>query len=171
MTLQELFDFIAQHPAYIIFYFAIIPFAAFLAGVLSRGEGHLPPWNILYAVLIYAVCIPGIFAVTLNVYLFLFEKRSIMDMDVFMQILPVISMIITLVIIRRYVDFDDVPGFDTLTSLITIIAAVLGIMWFIDRTRIWLLSYVRFEIVVLVFIALLLVIRFSWARMFGTARR
>ena len=171
MTLQELFDFLAVHPAYIVFYFAIIPFAAFLAGVLSRGEGHLSPWNILYAILIYAVCIPGIFAVTLNVYLFLFEKRSIMDMDVFMQILPVISMIITLVIIRRYVDFDDVPGFDTLTSLITIIAAVLGIMWFIDRTRIWMLSYVRFEIVVLVFIALLLVIRFSWARMFGTARR
>jgi len=171
MTLQELFDFLTGHPAYIIFYFAIIPFAAFLAGVLSRGEGHLRPWNILYAILIYAVCIPGIFAVTLNVYLFLFEKRSIMEMDIFTQILPVISMIITLVIIRRYVDFDDVPGFDTLTNLITIIAAVLGIMWFIDRTRIWLLSYVRFEIVVLVFIALLLVIRFSWSRMFGTARR
>ena len=171
MTLQELFDFIAQHPAYIIFYFAIIPFAAFLAGVLSRRESHLPPWNILYAVLIYAVCIPGIFAVTLNVYLFLFENRSIMEMDIYTQILPTLSMIVTLVIIRRYVHFDYIPGFDTLTSLITIIAATLGIMWFIDRTKIWLLSYVRIEIVVLFFIALLLVIRFSWSRMFGKAHR
>lgn len=68
MTLQELFNLIAEHPAYIIFYFVVIPFAAFIAGLLSKGEGHLAPWKILYAILIYAVCIPGIFAVTLDVY-------------------------------------------------------------------------------------------------------
>ena len=81
MTLQEFFELLTNNPAYIIFYFSIIPFAAFLAGVLGKGEGHLTPWNYLYSALIYLVCVPGIFAVTLDVYLFLFEKQSIFELS------------------------------------------------------------------------------------------
>ena len=76
MTLEELFQQIAENPAYIIFYFSIIPFAAFLAGLLGKGEGHMSPWKYLYSALIFLVSIPGIFSVTLSVYFFLFEKRT-----------------------------------------------------------------------------------------------
>lgn len=167
MTLRQLFDLIAENPAYILFYFAIIPFAAFLAGALSKGEGHLSPWKYLYSILIYAVCVPGIFAVTLSVYYFLFERRSILDTDVYIQLVPIISMVVTLLIIRRYVDFDYIPGFDKISGLMMMIAATLGIMWFIDRTRIYAITYLRFEVVVLIFFALLLVIRFGWSKIFG----
>ena len=53
MTLQQLFDLISGNPAYILFYFAIIPFAALLANLLGKGEGHLSPWKFLYAILIF----------------------------------------------------------------------------------------------------------------------
>ncbi|MDX1940364.1 MAG: hypothetical protein SFU99_07420 [Saprospiraceae bacterium] len=171
MTLQELFNLIAENPAYVIFYFTIIPIAAFMAGALSKGEAHLTPWNVLFSVLIYAVCIPGIFAVTLDVYFFLFEKRSIMNTDVYTQILPVVSMVITLLLIRRYVDFDYIPGFDKISGLITMIAATLGIMWFIDRTKIYAITFLRFEVVLLIFLALLLLIRFGWSKIFGSSAR
>lgn len=167
MTLRQLFDLISGNPAYILFYFAIIPFAALLANLLGKGEGYLSPWKFLYSILIYAVCIPGIFAVTLSVYFFLFEKRSILDTDVYIQLLPILSMILTLLIIRRNVDFDDIPGFDKLSGLMMMIAATLGIMWFIDRTHIYAITYLRFEVVLLIFFALLLIIRFGWSRIFA----
>lgn len=167
MTLRQLFDLIGNNPVYILFYFAIIPFAALLANVLGKGEGNLSPWKFLYSILIYAVCIPGIFAVTLSVYFFLFEKRSILDTDVYTQILPVVSMVLTLLIIRRNADFDYIPGFDKLSGLMMMIAATLGIMWFIDRTHIYAITYLRFEVVVLIFFVLLLVIRFGWSMIFA----
>ncbi|MFN7118781.1 MAG: hypothetical protein ACK4TA_18425 [Saprospiraceae bacterium] len=167
MTLRQLFDLIGNNPAYIIFYFAIIPFAALLANVLGKGEGNLSPWKYLYSILIYAVCVPGIFAVTLSIYYFLFEKRSILDTDVYIQILPIVSMVLTLLIIRRNADFDYIPGFDKLSGLMMMIAATLGIMWFVDRTHIYAITYLRFEVVLLIFFALLLVIRFGWSKIFA----
>lgn len=171
MTLQELFNLIAASPAYVIFYFAIIPFAALLAGLLSKSEGHIAPWNILYSVLIYAVCIPGIFAVTLSVYFFLFERKSILQTDLYTQVLPIVSMVATLLIIRKNVDFDYIPGFDKISGLITMIAATLGIMWFIDRTHIYAIAYLRFEVVLFIFFALLLLIRFGWSKLFSATRK
>jgi len=167
MTLEELFQQIAENPAYIIFYFSIIPFAAFLAGLLGKGEGHMSPWKYLYSALIFLVSIPGIFSVTLSVYFFLFEKRPIMQTDVFTQIIPVLSMVFTLLAIRKNVNLDYIPGFDKMSGLITMITASLAIMWFIDRTRIWVVSYVRFELVIGFFIVLLILIRFGWKRILG----
>lgn len=165
MTLGELFQQVSQQPVYVVFYFTVIPFAAALSGWLGKGEGHLSPWKYLYAALIYLVCVPGIFSITLNVYLFLFERRSIFDTNIYTQLLPVVSMIGTLLIMRRNVDFDAVPGFDRLSGLVTIVSATLIIMWFIDRTHIVVFSYLRFEYVLLIFAVLLVLIRFGWSRL------
>lgn len=169
MTLRELFQLLAGHPEYIIFYFAIIPVMAFLAGILGKGEGHLSPWRYLYSTLIYFVCVPGIFSITVSIYNFLFNRGSIMDADVFAQVLPVLSMVITLLLIRRNVNLDHIPGFDKLSGLITVITAVFILMWVADRTRIIVFSYLPFQYVILIFIALLLAIRYGWKKAFGSA--
>ena len=171
MTLQEFIQYLAEHPLYLLFYFTIIPLLALIAGWSDQDRGHYPPWNYTYSVLIYAVSVPGIFAIALNVYLFLFEKRSIMQTDVLTQILPVAAMILTLLIIRRNVDLDYIPGFDRLSGLMVIIAAVMGLMWIVDRTRIIAFTYLRFEYVLLIFLGLLLLIHFGWSRMFGSSYR
>jgi hypothetical protein len=167
MTLKEFFEVLTSDPAYVIFYFTIIPIAAFLAGILGKNEGHLAPWKYLYSVLIYFICVPGIFAITVAVYQFLFERRSIWEADVFVQVLPILSMVVTLLIIRRNVNLDNIPGFDKLGGLVTIITASLAIMWFIDRLRIIAFTYVRFELVILFLVGLILLIRFGWKRAFG----
>ncbi len=164
MTLQQLFQQLAEHPAYLVFYFSIIPLMAFLAGLLGRNEGHLAPWRYLYSILIYFVCVPGIFSISLSAYQFLFERRSIMDADVFAQVLPVASMIITLLIIRRNVSLDYIPGFDKLGGLITMITAVLALMWFVDRTRLIVFSYIRIEYVLLILVGLLVLVRYGFRR-------
>ena len=167
MALREFFQFLAQHPAWILVFFLMIPLTALLAGWMGRGEGHITPWKQLYSVLIYLVCVPGIFAVTLSVYLFLFERRSIFDTDIYTQVLPIFSMVGTLLIIRKNVDFDQIPGFGKIWGLIWMIAAVLVLMWFVDRTHIYAISFLPFQYVFLIFIAMLLLIRFGWSKMFA----
>ena len=153
MTLGEFFEWSGSNPALLLGFFFLIPFLALLAIFFSKGEGHLSPWKYLYAVLIYLVAIPGIFAVTLSIYFFLFERRSIMDTNLFTQVLPIVSMLATFILIRKQVDLDLVPGFGKLSGLITIISVLMVLMWIIDKTHIYSITIMPFYAVILILIA------------------
>lgn len=165
MTLGDFFTAVSEQPVYVVFYFTIIPLTALLAGWLAKEEADESPWTYLYSTLLYLVCVPGIFAVTLDAYLFLFERRSILDYNLLTQVLPIASMVITILIVRRSVNLDLVPGFDRLSGLIMMITAVLLMMWFIDRTRIIVFSYVPIQWVLLILVGLLFLVRFGWKRL------
>lgn len=169
MTLKEALDSLTANPIYVLIYLGIIPVMAFVAGLISREKGKDGPWKYLYSTLIYFICVPGIFSITVSIYQFLFERRSIWEADVFVQVLPILSMVVTLLIIRKNVDLDYIPGFDKLSGLVMVIAATLTVMWFVDRLRIIVFSYLRFEYVILFFVGLLLIIRIGWRRAFGSA--
>ena len=161
MTLGEFFEMIGHNPTIVLFYFLALPLTAILAGVLGKGEGHLNPWKYLYSGVIYLVSIPGIFAVTLNIYLFLFERRSVMDANIYTQVLPIILMFITFWIISKNVSFDEIPGFQKISGLIMVIVGVLFIMWILEKTHIIAITFMPFYYVVLIFIVLFLVIRYG----------
>ncbi|MEO1517902.1 MAG: hypothetical protein AAFV95_22970 [Bacteroidota bacterium] len=167
MTLRQFIEMLGDNPYYVLFFFLMLPLTAFLAGIFGKNEGHISPWKYLYATLVYLASIPGIFAITLSVYLFLFERRSIFDTDLYTQILPIVAMIATLLLIRRNVDLDLIPGFGKLSGLVIMVTAVLILMWMVDRTRIFVFSYMPFQQVLLIFGALLLAVWFGWNRLFG----
>ena len=167
MTLGEFFSWTSEHPAFLLVYFLGVPLIALLAGLFSKGEGHLSPWKYLYSVLIYMVSLPGIFAVTLSIYFFLFERRSIMDTNLLTQVLPVLSMAATILLIRKQVDLDLVPGFDKISGLILIISALMALMWIIDKTHIYSITFMPFYVVILILIAGFLVIRLGLKRLAG----
>ena len=165
MTLGEFFVWTSGHPTFLILYFLLVPFIALLAGWFSKNEGHLSPWKQLYSVLIYMVSLPGIFAVTLSIYFFLFERRSILDTNLVTQVLPVISMVVTILLIKRQVDLDLVPGFDKISGLILIIATLMTLMWIIDKTHIYSITFMPFYVVILILIAGFFVIRLGLRKM------
>jgi len=164
MTLAEFFEMVGRNPSIVLFYFLALPLTAFLAGVLGRGEGHLSPWKYLYSTIIYLVSVPGIFAVTLNVYLHLFERRSIMDANLYTQVLPILLMLFTFWIVSKNVKIDQIPGFHKLSGLVMIIVAVLMIMWILEKTHIIAITFLPFQYVILIFLALFLAIRFGVKR-------
>ena len=164
MTLGEFFELCGRNPVLLLGFFAGVPLIALLAWLFSKGEGHLSPWKYLYAVLIYLVAIPGIFAVTLSVYLFLFERRSIMDTNIFTQVLPIVSMLATFILIRRQVDLDLVPGFGKLSGLTTLLGVLIAIMWVIDKTHIYSITFMPFYAVILILVAGILLIRWGLKR-------
>ena len=167
MTLKDVFDYLTANPNLVLFLTVAIPVSALLIGLFSKGEGHLSPWRYLYSFLIYSVCVPGIFILMFNVYLFLFERQSIWDLNLYTQILPIVLMIITLAIIRNSVSLDDIPGFEKLGGLLVMITAILMIMWFIDKTRIVVFTYMPFSQVLLIMVGLLVVVRYAWKRIAG----
>ena len=166
MTLQDFFKLLSDNPAWILTFFSLIPFTAFLAGILGKGEGHLSPWRYLYSTLIYLVSVPGIFAITLNIYLFIFERRSIMSTDVYTQILPILSMVVTLLLIKKNTALENIPGFDKLSGLVIMIAAVFAILWIIEKTHIIAITFIPFHYVILLFAVLLFLVRLGWVQLF-----
>ena len=165
MTINDLFQYAEAHPANVLFYFAIIPFAALLAGWMEREEGHLPPWNYMYSALIYLVTVPAILAVAYSVYRWLFERGSILEANLLLQVLPLASMLLTFFIVKRQVRIESLPGFSRLGGLVMMIGAAFAIMWFIDRVRIIVFSYMPVQYLLLIFIILLIVIRYGWTRL------
>lgn len=166
MTLHDLFNQVAQNYWPLAIFFISLPLVAWLVGQLANGSRDIKFWGIVYAVLVYAVCIPGIFAVTLNVYLFLFERQSIWQANIIMQFLPVLSMALTLMIIKQKIPFSLIPGFGKLSGFLTLITAMIGLMWFLDRIHLTAFTYVPFVYIIVGFVGTLLLIRFAWSKMF-----
>ena len=166
MTLRDIFQAVSENPTWLVVYFLLLPVLAYLIGEFATGSKDIKFWGYVYSVLSYLVCVPGIFAVMLNVYLFLFERQSVWEMNLITQVLPILSMIFSLMLIKRKIPFDLIPGFGKISGFLTLIAATMGIMWFIDRTHIYAVTFIPFQYIAIGFFVLLIVIRFAWSKIF-----
>ncbi|MEZ4920534.1 MAG: hypothetical protein R2792_15640 [Saprospiraceae bacterium] len=161
MTLSEFFTYVSENPMPIVAFFIFIPLVALMVGFFGKNKGHESPWKYVYSALIYGVCIPGIFAVALSVYLFLFERGSIMNTNLVTQVAPIASMFVTLGLIRRNTRFEYIPGFDRISGLMLMIGSIFFIMYLLDRTH--LIAFVRLnvEYLFLIVVVALLVFRYA----------
>lgn len=166
MTLRELFDYLSANPLAVVAYFSLLLITALLAGTMAKGEGHLSPWKYLYSAIVYLVCVPGIFAAALAVYLFLFEQGgSIFNINLLTQVLPVAAMLVTLGVVRRNVSFGNIPGFGRLTDLIMTIFTVFLLMYLLNRLHLVAWVHVPVQWLLVIVAALLLVVRLGLKRL------
>ena len=156
-----------SNPFYPLFFFFIVPVAALLGNIMAKGEGHLNPWCIYYSALIYLSVIPGIFAILLNLYHMFFEKRSIYDMNMMVDVLPIVSMMLTLFLIKKNVDFKDIPGFGKLTGFVGTIAGLMLIFFVLDKMHLIVFSYLPIQWLALVLVVAFFVIRFVTKKVFS----
>jgi len=139
MTLRELIDLAGSRPLVLGGALVVAPLVAFFTGLLhARGKGGLSPWRYLYAVLVYLACIPGCLAAVLTAYALFFTGQNLLDVNVLVYLLPLAGMGLTLLIVRRQAEFDDIPGFDRLSGLMVMLAMTFVIVLAVARTRIWL---------------------------------
>jgi hypothetical protein len=165
MTLGQFFDYISANPIWVLIYFTAIPAISFLVGISTRGNGHKNPWAFLFTGLLYMVCTPAIFAITLSFYIFFFERKSILDMNMITQVLPVISMLVTIYIIKKFVNLQAIPGFNKLGNLFTILAMIIILLWILEKTHIWVVSFVPFHYFIILLIGLIVMLRLAWVRL------
>jgi hypothetical protein len=138
MTLRDLIQAAGSHPVPVVSTLVALPALAWLVGVCHpKGEGRNAPWKYAYSALVYLACIPGTFAAVLTAYAMFFRNESLLDANLFIYFLPILSMVATLVAIRKRVSFEDVPGFDRLSGLMVLMACSFGLALAIHKTRIF----------------------------------
>ena len=139
MTTRDLIHQADQHPIALAVALAVPPVVACVVGRLDdRGRGGAGLWKYLYAVLVYLACVPGMFAGVLTAYTLFFSRENLLDTNLLVYFLPIVSMIVTLVLIRQNVAFDEVPGFDRLSGLMMMVGCSFAIALAIQKTRIWI---------------------------------
>lgn len=160
MTLQQFFNWVQDNPMMVLYYFIIVFLITIVLNSVAEQKGHLYPWSFLYSCIIFLVCVPGIFALTLNIYFFLFEKQSIMEANLLIQALPLMMMFVIIYFVKKNVDLDYIPGFDKLYALMWIIGIVLSLMWVIDRTHLYAISFIPFSYVLILLATGIVLLRY-----------
>ncbi len=139
MTIQELLLQAGRYPWTLLGVFVSVPLATRVVGRLhGRGQGGTTPWRYLYATLIYISCAPGLFATVVTTYTLFFTSVNLLEVNALVYLLPVASMVVTLVLLGQNVDFAAVPGFHRLSGLMTLIGVSFAVALAISKTRLWL---------------------------------
>lgn len=139
MTIQDLINLLSKHQWVLIIMFCAIPFGALLS-VMIQGDRNCSESKIkyLYSVLIYLSCIPGMFSAVLTAYSLFFLRTDLLKVNFLVYILPIISMVATLKIIKRKNSFDDIPGFDRILGLMLMMGVSFVVAFIVYRTVVFI---------------------------------
>lgn len=158
MTINDLIASLSQHTLLIFSILTLIPlFALGYAKGIARDNGEGNPHRYVYSFLVYLTSLPGAFAVVIIAYTMFFIKGNILNMELVSTILPIISMFVTMTIIKKNVDMTQVPGFEKLRGLYFMLVSVFVIALIIVKTKIFLFfggSFMAFVIIIIVLIVL-----------------
>jgi len=157
MTLGELYTKIENFEIPIIIYsVAIVLIAVVLGFISNKGKNKISPWKYIYSVVIYAITVPGILQFIITGYLLFIEKKSLMDINLAVYIVPILSMVITLLIISKNANLRTIPGFDRLSGLMIMIGMSIILAIIISKTNIWLFfggsMFMFFGLMIIIFI-------------------
>ena len=171
MSILDVLHLISSHPLYPVIYAVATPLIVLLLRVLHGPyDGPLPPWKYLYAVLIYLSLVPGMTALFFAFYLALFQNTNLLALSIYTYALPVLSMVATLVIMRKSVRFNEIPGFRTLGGLLLLIGISFVGLLLLDRLRVFLFFRASFVAFLLIWIAIFILLRIAVRLIFGRFR-
>ena len=171
MSVADLLELLAGNSLILLIVFLSLPLLAWLYGLpISRFKAGRSPHCYIYAVLVYLVCIPGAMALTLSGYFLFFLRANMMNVNILVFFLPIVSMIATLMLIRQKTELARLPGFDRVSSLFIVLTVTFILVALIQKTRIWLLFHGSI-LGLLLFVALLFFL-LKWAgdRLFAGRR-
>jgi len=141
MTGRDLVALVGSNPLVLAGVLGAPPlFAIALSFLHKRGNGGNPPWRLVYSAIVYSTCIPGMLSTVLTAYTLFFSRENLMDQNVLVYLAPIASMVATLMLVRKNVSFDAIPGFDRIWGLMTMIGMTFVIVLAVEKTRIFIVS-------------------------------
>lgn len=171
MSVIDVVDLLGEYPTVLVGVFTIIPLFSLIYGRLhTRNRGNRSPHKYVYSILVYLSCIPGAFSSVLTVYTFFFLRANLLAVNSLVFFLPIVSMVVTLTIIGRNADLDDLPGFERITGLFALLILTFILALLLQRMRIWILFHGSIMTFVAVVIVLFLLLRWTAYRLFRGKR-
>lgn len=157
-----------NNPEILLVFFAGLPLLALLTGFFhQRRRGEKTSLRYLYSTLTYASTIPGSFSITLIAYALFFTRTNLLDVNFLVYFLPLISMIVTLMIIGKHAEFSKLPGIDRLSGLITLLAITFSIVLFIFKSRIFIGFFSSIEYLFVLGVLIYLLLKWSLKKISG----
>lgn len=171
MSVLDVLSIISAHPLYPILYSAALPAIA-LALRLLHGpyDAPLAPWKYFYSVLVYLSCVPGTAALFFALYQALFQHTNLLALSVFTYYVPIVSTVVTVVVMRKSVRFNEIPGFRTLEGLFLLVILSFATLLVLDRVRLFLFFRASFLSFMLIWIAIFVLLRVAVRLIFGRFR-
>ncbi len=155
MTISDMLKELGTYNLLWLCLFLAVPLVAWLYGaIIPSGRGTLKPHKYVYGFLVYLSCIPGMFSAILCGYSLFFIRANLLDVNPTLYFLPIVSMVATLVLIRRKVNMDNIPGFDRLMGLCTLLGVTFILLLIIAKTRIFIFFGARLITLVVFFLVL-----------------
>ncbi|MBL4659170.1 MAG: hypothetical protein JKY19_02350 [Alcanivoracaceae bacterium] len=120
MSVQQFFSFLSDHTLWIVLFYVVI---LVLAIVFSYRQKKLSSQlNVkILSLLVFMVSIPGIMATIVVFYSLFFIRLNLLEVNIVVYFLPIITMIVTLLVISKKVNLNKLPGFNRLSGLMTLL--------------------------------------------------
>jgi hypothetical protein len=138
MTVRDLIKWLGDYPWVLLTVFTALPVLAWLLRLgHGPGNGARAPWKYAYSALVYLACMPGMCSAVLTAYALFFRNENLLDANLLVYVLPIVSMTVTLIFVHKNVGFDAVPGFDRLSGLMIMMACSFALALAVHKTRIF----------------------------------
>lgn len=167
MSVNQLLQYLAQYQWQFAAVLIGIPLFCLLLNLTQQKAAERKPVHYVYSGAIFATAIPGLLASIIVFYSMFFIKANMLDTNVVLYFLPIISMIATIAIVGRRVGFDLLPGFQRLSGLMILLAIVCLVVFFLYRLRFIIGFFASVEQLLLVGAALYVIAKIGLARLKG----
>lgn len=165
MTLQDLIVYLNGYPNVVLQYFVAIIVIALIGLLIINQENYNKTIAYVYTLIVYAVCIPGLFSVVLVLYNFFFLKSNLLGLNLITHFLPLLAMFLTLFIVKKTVDTATIPGFNKLVSLFTLLIITFVLTYIVQKVFIGVFFIGSIQTFGVFIVFLLVGIKLSWSRM------
>ena len=168
LSIRDLITYSGHQPLVYLAVFLGLPLGVLILGILHKGESSTQcPWKYIYGFLVYLSCLPGIISSVLVAYTLFFTKENLLDVNFYVYLLPLVSMVLTLSLIRRRLNFNDIPGFGRLSALMALLAVSFALALAVDKTRIFVGFFGSIDRLLLLMAGLFAFIKISFWMLFG----
>lgn len=163
MHLNELIVFLTQDKMALGVYFLLIPVCTLLLSKVAIGaKAEEAPYRYLYSILIYAICIPGVFSGTIWGYSMFFEQHALTDLNIFVYYLPLAAMLGTIGLLYKKVSIRALPWFGELYELLLLIAIAFGTLLLLMKSE--LVPFSALWQLLVFFMAFFSILKLGWER-------
>ncbi len=164
ITFADLFAHLTRYRLPVVIALAATPLAVWLLG---RGLGRYRRASFarLMTVPVYVVVLPGVFVLLVLAYMMFFTGQNLLtEVDVVLAGVPIASMVATLWVIRQFVAFDEIPGFDKLSGMVVLALLAFGCLLLVLKLRIFIGVFAGAYALLGFFLLLYLAFHWAWRR-------
>lgn len=124
----------------------------------------------MFSVLIYLASLPGVFALVLVSYTLFILRGNLLEVNLLVYALPIMSMFGVYWAISRVTNFKYLPGFDRLSGLLVIIFLMCISVFFLYRLRFVIGFFGSIEMLFGAGVVLFIVFKIAAAKLFGRSK-